>query len=234
MSVELDWDLLDSSLCSTVVETLNNLLQTASLPPYVGPITVTDFGFGDSAPAVTVRDITDVYHDFTAPDDEDVGVVPPYHQSQAGQAESSSSTANISLQLHVRTQYTGSLRVVLKTTLLVNYPSPLFMALPLNLNLTSLNFDATWIVAFEGDARRVHISLTPPPNDGADPDVSMPGEETPASRMLRGLKCDPSEVGDADKHVLRNVGKVDKFVLELVRGLLESELVWPNYQTIYF
>ncbi len=41
-----------------------------------------------------------------------------------------------------------------------------------------------------------------------------------------------SEVGEHEKHVLKNVGKVEKFVAEVIRKGLEDELVFPNYYTI--
>lgn len=45
-------------------------------------------------------------------------------------------------------------------------------------------------------------------------------------RLLSGAVVE-SEVGQAEKHVLKNVGKVEKFVLEVARSTLESELVFP-------
>lgn len=53
----------------------------------------------------------------------------------------------------------------------------------------------------------------------------MAGERA-GSRLLTNAVVE-SEVGQADKHVLKNVGKVEKFILDVVRGALESELVFP-------
>ena len=50
-------------------------------------------------------------------------------------------------------------------------------------------------------------------------------------RLLPALQID-SEIGHADVHVLRNVGKVEKFILDLVRKTMVDELVYPNYHTI--
>ncbi|KDN52632.1 hypothetical protein K437DRAFT_272333 [Tilletiaria anomala UBC 951] len=41
-----------------------------------------------------------------------------------------------------------------------------------------------------------------------------------------------SSVGEEAKHVLRNVGKVEKFIGELVRKVIEDELAFPNYYTV--
>ena len=50
-------------------------------------------------------------------------------------------------------------------------------------------------------------------------------------RLLPALQIE-SEIGHADVHVLRNVGKVEKFILDLVRKTMVDELVFPNYHTV--
>lgn len=146
-----------------------------------------------------------------------------------------------SVQVHLRVSYRGSLTLGLATSLLINYPAPNFMALPLGLTLSSLAFDGVCVVAFEGDRRRVHFSVLDP-----GPDVSGPsrtvgfvsngngirngvgaGARAGAGARLLTDAVVESEVGQMDKHVLKNVGKVEKFVLSVVRQTLESELVFP-------
>lgn len=41
-----------------------------------------------------------------------------------------------------------------------------------------------------------------------------------------------TEIGHADVHVLRNVGKVERFIADVVRKMLVDELVWPNFYTV--
>ncbi|GAA6002982.1 ERMES complex subunit MDM12 [Rhodotorula paludigena] len=162
-------------------------------------------------------------------------------------APTQSSAPSPSFQLHVRISYAGNLTLGLSTALLINYPSPAFMRLPLALTLTGLALEGTLVVAFEGGSRRVHLSLLcdddEPTSSGADaavtraPGASRPTavgkRESPGARLLRAAHVE-SEVGQADKHVLRNVGKVEKFVLDVARRTLENELVFPNFQTIMF
>lgn len=50
-------------------------------------------------------------------------------------------------------------------------------------------------------------------------------------RLLPSLHIE-SEIGQADVHALRNVGKVETFILDLMRKTLVDELVFPNYQTV--
>lgn len=145
----------------------------------------------------------------------------PSFSSKPSSAPPASSSSSPSLQVHLQVTYSGNLTLGLSTSLLINYPSPRFMSLPLKLSVTSIAFSGTMLVAFEGDRKRVHISL-------ADP-VSKQGglgAATPGARLLSGAVVE-SEVGQADKHVLKNVGKVEKFVLDVVRSTLESELVFP-------
>lgn len=149
----------------------------------------------------------------------------------------SSTSSSPSLQLHLRVNYSGNLHLGLSTSLLINYPSPNFMALPLKLSVTSLAFSGIFMVAFEGASRRIHIALLDPKED-ATAAASRTGE-TPSTmgwtkegilsaggRLLSSAIVD-SEVGQGEKHVLKNVGKVEKFVLDVMRSTLESELVFP-------
>ena len=41
-----------------------------------------------------------------------------------------------------------------------------------------------------------------------------------------------SRIGEPTRHVLENVGKVERFVGDIVRQLLEGELVFPNFYTL--
>ncbi|CAO1615686.1 unnamed protein product [Sympodiomycopsis kandeliae] len=54
---------------------------------------------------------------------------------------------------------------------------------------------------------------------------------TIGERLIPHITLETS-VGNADKHVLRNVGKVEKFLVELIRKAIQDELVWPNFYTV--
>ncbi|KIY46951.1 hypothetical protein FISHEDRAFT_46310 [Fistulina hepatica ATCC 64428] len=41
-----------------------------------------------------------------------------------------------------------------------------------------------------------------------------------------------SEIGQADKHVLKNVTRVERFIQDVVRKTVEEELVFPNFHTM--
>ncbi|PWN47500.1 hypothetical protein IE53DRAFT_390356 [Violaceomyces palustris] len=220
---------------------------------------------------------------------------------------SSSSSSLPSLQLHFSLYWPSTtFRLTIKTSLLINYPSPAFMSLPLQVSVTGFVMRAGVVLALEGEKRRAHICLTEDEEEQAveeqgfvvdpnpvvvsaeaqrGPDVpttnqtfriasqvkspsilggkheargltstsvqshyrggqgfhnhSLEGglaaggatKVTPGTKILPSLSFE-SEVGQADKHALKNVGKVEKFIAECLRKGIEDELVFPNFYTI--
>jgi distribution and morphology protein 12 len=150
--------------------------------------------------------------------------------------------------LHLLVSWHSDLRLTLTTSLRINYPSPLFMSLPIKLSVTGLVFDGEVAVAYEG-GRRVHLCVL----DGLDPygpsarrsagsQGSTPsdpeGDDAQAAKPLPvGQRLLPeifieSELGQADKHVLKNVTRVEKFIQDVIRKTVEEELVFPNFHTL--
>lgn len=125
--------------------------------------------------------------------------------------------------------------LTLLTSLQVNYPSPLFMALPLKLVITGLTLAADLVFAYSGHKHRLHITIVDngddqPPTPGQGHGLAT-GPYAIGQRILPNLHIE-SEIGSADAHVLRNVGKVERFIVDVVRKTLVDELVFPNFQTI--
>ncbi|KAG8878224.1 Mitochondrial distribution and morphology protein 12 [Tulasnella sp. 331] len=151
------------------------------------------------------------------------------------------------LQLHFHITHHSNLRVTLSTSLLINYPSPAFMSLPVKLSIVGIVFSAEVLVAYEGSRRRVHLCVL----DDQDPmglsrtrsfastdvEPELPVPPSSAKPLPAGLRILPnivieSEIGQADKHVLKNVSKVERFVQDSIRKVLEDELVYPNFLTV--
>ncbi|KAI8989821.1 hypothetical protein BD414DRAFT_485276 [Trametes punicea] len=162
------------------------------------------------------------------------------------------------LQLHLRITWHSDLRITLTTSLLINYPSPMFMSLPIKLSVTGLVFKGEVVVAYEGERKRVHLCIV----DELDPYGPLGGDrpkrDTPSSgstpteaedetlgsaaelrsgkplpvgqRLLPTIDIE-SEIGQADKHVLKNVTRVERFIQDVIRRTVEEELVFPNFQT---
>ena len=164
------------------------------------------------------------------------------------------------LQLHLHITWQSNLRITLTTSLLINYPSPMFMSLPIKLSVTGLIFNGEVVVAYEGERKRVHLCIVdeldpygPLGSDRPKRDTPSSGtpveaeDEAPASagggggaragkplpigqRLLPSIYIE-SEIGQADKHVLKNVTRVERFIQDVIRKTIEEELVFPNFQT---
>jgi distribution and morphology protein 12 len=146
---------------------------------------------------------------------------------------------------HVK--YAGDIKLSLTAEILLDYPMPSFVGLPLKLNITGLTFDGVAVIAYI--RRRVHFCFLSPEDANAwvGGDESGSGEMrsrssgdmvVPASprrkppSLLREIRVE-SEIGRKEngKQVLKNVGKVEKFVLEQVRRIFDEEFVYPSFWT---
>lgn len=170
------------------------------------------------------------------------------------------------VQLHFRIDFESNLRLMINTSLQINYPSPMIMALPIKLCLTGLALEGELVVAYEGSRRRFHMCFldelathgggpvpafrpqsveheeeddgtgeTPrrvPPSATSSRFAATPSKSSPAGvRLLPSIILE-SEIGQDDKHVLRNVARVERFIQDVIRKTIEDELVYPNFQTI--
>jgi mitochondrial distribution and morphology protein 12 len=167
------------------------------------------------------------------------------------------------LQLHFHINWQSNLKITLTTSLLINYPSPMFMSLPIKLSIIGLIFSGEIAVAYEGERKRVHLCIlddldpygpvgdrpklsgtgtaveTIPPelNDddlllGLSGVPSRPPKPLPIGQRLLPSIFIESEIGQADKHVLKNVSRVERFIQDVIRKTVEEELVFPNFHTL--
>lgn len=157
------------------------------------------------------------------------------------------------IQTHLHIHWNSNLRIILTTSLLINYPSPMFMSLPIKLSVTGLLFDGEVAVAYEGQRRRVHLcilddqdpygpagdrskrepfSSTPPELDDDAHVHTRPSKPLPVGQRLLPSIFIESEIGQADKHVLKNVTRVESFIADVIRKTVEEELVFPNFHTL--
>jgi mitochondrial distribution and morphology protein 12 len=125
----------------------------------------------------------------------------------------------------------------------------MFMSLPIKLSVTGLVFNGELAVAYQS-GRRIHLCVL----DEFDPyspsarrtsgsrgsmqsDPDAEGAEEDAKPLPVGQRLLPdifieSELGQADKHVLKNVTRVEKFIQDVIRKTIEEELVFPNFHTL--
>lgn len=165
------------------------------------------------------------------------------------------------LQAVFRIRYAGDVRLRLTAEILLDYPMPSFVGIPVQLSVTGLTFDGVGVLAYI--RRRIHFCFLSPEDavaavggPSADDDDDDDGENEEDQRRRQG---DPdaaagatmagskgrrfagllqeirveSEIGlrDSGKQSLKNVGKVERFVLEQVRRIFENEFVYPSFWT---
>ena len=157
------------------------------------------------------------------------------------------------LQLHFLINWQSNLRITISTSLLINYPSPMFMSLPIKLSVTGIEFSGEVAVAYEGERRRIHLcildELDPygpagdrpkresplsgvPPELDEDEIPTKPSKPLPVGQRLLPSIVIESEIGQQDKHVLKNVTRIERFIQDVIRKTVEEELVFPNFHTL--
>lgn len=158
------------------------------------------------------------------------------------------------IQAVFRIRYSGDVRLLLTADILLDYPMPSFVGIPLRLSITGLSFDGVGVVAYI--RRRVHFCFLSPedalaavgaddgegaqhaPDGGgqagteAGPSGGRPAGNGKMGGLLQEIRVE-SEIGQREggKQSLKNVGKVERFVLEQVRRIFEEEFVYPSFWT---
>jgi mitochondrial distribution and morphology protein 12 len=139
------------------------------------------------------------------------------------------------LQTVFRVRYSGDVKLSLTAEILLDYPMPSFVGIPVKLNITGLSFDGVAVVAYI--RKRAHFCFLSPEDAvtaiGAEVgDGQGGGSGLKMGGLLQEIKVE-SEIGQREngKQSLKNVGKVEKFVLEQVRRIFEDEFVYPSFWT---
>ena len=160
------------------------------------------------------------------------------------------------LQIITRVKYAGDIRLTLTAEILLDYPMPSFVGIPLKLSITGLTFDGVAILA--SIKKNLHFCFLAPEDaemlvgrsdEGADDAAAPPVAIAPHDDMVekqKGIGRRKEKVGglleeirveseigrkESGKQVLKNVGKVERFVLEQVRRIFEDEFVFPSFWT---
>jgi len=142
------------------------------------------------------------------------------------------------VQIVTRVKYSGDVRMTLTAEILLDYPMPSFVGIPLKLAITGMSFDGVAIIAWVQN--KMHFCFLDSEDAstlvGEDTVASKPSKDGTRSTLpgpLQEIHVE-SEIGrqEEGKQVLKNVGKVEKFVLEEVRKIFEEEFVFPSSWTI--
>lgn len=129
------------------------------------------------------------------------------------------------VQVLFRVKYTGDIRIGVEATLRLNYPSDDVVLLPMKLHLSHININSLAIMAYI--KKSIYLSVICDLDD-SDHAVARTGRER--LDIIRDVKID-SEIGHHDTNgaALRNVGKVDRFIVDKIRSLLKAEIAWPSW-----
>lgn len=138
------------------------------------------------------------------------------------------------LQTVFRVRYSGDVKLSLTAEILLDYPMPSFVGIPVKLNITGLSFDGVAVLAYI--RKRAHFCFLSPEDAIAAVGTEGSDVDHPTGMKMGGLLHEikvESEIGQREngKQVLKNVGKVEKFVLEQVRRIFEDEFVYPSFWT---
>lgn len=144
------------------------------------------------------------------------------------------------LQVVFHVTYAGDVRLSLTAEVFLDYPMPSFVGIPLKLRITGLTFNGVGILAYI--KKRAHLCFLNPEDaealvggehglDSFDDD-DEDAKTHKVGGLLEEIKIE-SEMGGTDggKQVLKNVDKIEKFILEQVRRIFEDEFVYPSFWT---
>ncbi|GMM31138.1 ERMES complex subunit [Martiniozyma asiatica (nom. inval.)] len=152
---------------------------------------------------------------------------PPIMSSSTGKKAHEPNATD--MQLSMDLNWDSALYIEVTCDLLVNYPAPEFIRLPVRLKITDLKIHSLLVVAYVNP--KVFISFL------CDIDSSSHSERLD---VLKDIKI-TGELGSPelplaveDAAVLRNIGQVESFLTRAIRNLVVSEMGWPSWIELDF
>ena len=193
----------------------------------------------------------------------------------------SSDDLNFDIQLSIDFDWNSDLYIEITCDLLVNYPAPEFIRLPVRLKLTDLKIHSLIVVAYIN--KKVFVSFLCDIEDSPDNTTSNNNGNSELSEPREGSRRSPTptretfngrnkgkdridilqdmkiegEIGnlvdeinynlpfnihnnglsptdDGNGLVLRNIGKIEKFLIGTIRSLMIDEMAWPGWIELDF
>ena len=114
-------------------------------------------------------------------------------------------------QIVIRVRHSGPILLSFRGSFVCDYPASGFLSLPVRIQIRAIRINGLLLLARLDN--NTFISLR---RDG----------DTELAFTL------DSEIGDATRHSLKNVGKVEAFIQNLIHKVTDLILVYPNYLTI--
>ncbi|ORX38095.1 hypothetical protein BCR32DRAFT_16656 [Anaeromyces robustus] len=119
---------------------------------------------------------------------------------------------NLDIQVELEVVYKGNLKLTVSTELILNKPTPAFMTLPIKLALKGISFK---VIAYIG--KQINFCFKEP-------------EESES--LIEDIRLE-SELGDENKQVLKNISKIEGFLISKIKSSIDELLIFPNYHSIY-
>lgn len=168
---------------------------------------------------------------------------------------------SMDVQLSTDIKWDSNIYIEIKCDLIVNYPSPKFITLPVRLKITNMQIHTLLVVAHI--SKHVYLSFLCDIEDeddipeAEDEDDNSDGESRQNSRFT-GVKPRRSkeridiikdmniegELGsedgvswpatDNEALILKSIGKIETFLINSFRAILIEELAWPNWIELDF
>jgi distribution and morphology protein 12 len=235
MSIDINWQNLtdDLSIAHNVLQLLNDQFANLELPDFLQNLKAIGFSLGTIPPEITIRHIGDPFPEFVEAVGGDGGGDEVVNSDDGTtNANADTSKDDTGIQFLVELEYKGNMSIEFQVDLLLNYPSPGFIKLPVKLKLCDLGIHSLAVISHI--KKQVFISLLCDINDDSFDEVLQNPTRNKRIDIIRSIRIE-NEIGDdLDGSVLRNVGKVEKFLVELMRGLLRDELGWPGWISLDF
>lgn len=249
MSFEIDWDKItnDPGLNSQLCFFLNTHLRDLELPSYLDQLTITKFSLGQVAPQITIRHVGDPFAEFyqdgsAQKQDTDIQFVVEFDFQSNLYLE-----LETNLLLHYPSSNFISLPIKLKFTDL-SIHSLASIAVIGKKSFVSFLCDVDDEVPL--DVHDLHLQPMEIPNSrsnsymGSLPlhgsrsflNTSALNNNNTRIDIIKKLKIE-SELGesrDVDGSILRNIGKIEKFLIEMIKDLIITELAWPSWLELDF
>lgn len=240
MSLEIDWDQIcnDPTFNKRITTSINKFVTDLNLPSYLDDLHIIDFQLGSNPPIFKLKSITDPHEQVDpSPDVNDV-------------------------QTLWELEYNGDLVLKLQVSLVLNYPGDKFMTLPIKVTMSQLQIHCLCLIAqLTSKCKTVFSVLCDINNDettsnNGDDDDGLSSTQSrngvwgwssaPLQRMaiVQSLNIE-TEIGDGhdgdgdnDKiqqdraSTLRNVDKLEQFLLAKFKDFLRNEIGWPNMITL--
>ncbi|KAI9353679.1 hypothetical protein BDR26DRAFT_947373 [Obelidium mucronatum] len=262
MSLDINWSLLDAELAKQAQDWLNDRLQELDdkRPAFLGKLSVENLDFGSIPPVIAIQDVTNVIDEFYLPDEFDIynpqlpttthlaqllaqaslngqnnnnssSSHPPSSAASSFHPSPEKNSTNSHNNHHHQPHLHHTMPPKAKTMSVEDMVSQYAQAMRRE---TDIQIEV--LVDYQGDFKFT-VTTELIVNQPTPAFITLPLSLSLTGFSFTGLFNEihiESEIGDKNRPmgVLKNVGKIEKFVMDQVRTLVSDNLVYPNYHCL--